>query len=141
MSSDLRNLEANYAWRCQSPLTEALRSELARKQMIIDQMRLSEGCPTRWYSATQLEALDDDPDKWPLEPREPLDQQPQPEAKPEPKTVEWDGYTTLTLDSLIAMLQHMRKTHSGETPVMGVEFGGLSSLGSVALDDGCIVIE
>jgi hypothetical protein len=35
----------------------------------------------------------------------------------------------------------MRKTHSGETPVMGVEFGLFSNLAGVESHQGCIVIK
>jgi hypothetical protein len=62
-------------------------------------------------------------------------------SKELPKKVEWGPYTTLTLGSVIAMLQEMQKTHGDNTPVMGVEFGLLSNLAGVESHQGCIVIK
>ncbi len=152
MSSDLLNLEANYAWYVQryesSPYT-AHQTELAMKQILIDQMRRDEKLPLRWFTSAELEELGDDADKWPEKPRQPLalapiSQEPKPKpVKEPPKRVNWQGETTITLDSLLKQLQELRKVHDGQTPVVGVEFGGLSSLNSAGMDEtyDCIVIE
>jgi hypothetical protein len=151
MSSDLLNLEANYAWsemRYEKAPTAEKGKELAKKQVMIDQLRLGKKWQTRWFSSAELDQLGDDPDNWPAEPRKPL-----PTVKEAPKEdeedsieklveeVEWNGYTTLSLDSVIAMLEKMRERYGGKTAVMGVEFGGFSALSGVQEDSGCIVIE
>jgi hypothetical protein len=153
MSTNLLNLEANYAWsegRYSSAPTAEKGKELAKKQILIDQLRLEKKWPTRWFTEAELDQLSGDADCWPTEPRKSLAQvaAEEPSRVEEEKaieklveTVEWDGYTTLTLDSVIAMLEKMREKYGGKTPVMGVEFGGFSSLSGVQEDDGCIVIE
>jgi hypothetical protein len=155
MSSTLLNLEANYELgvrRYDASPSPARRTELAMKQILIDGVRHEEKKPLRWFTAEEIEKLGDEAETWKekgyTEPREPLGlvqdvSEMAPEAWKElPKMVNWHSYTTLSLDSLIAMLQEMRETHGGQMPVMGVEFGGFSSLSRVEKDDeGCIVIE
>lgn len=149
----LADLEANYAWsetRYSFAPTKEKAKELAKKQVLIDQLRREKKVSTRWFTPEELGALGDDAETWPTEPRKPLAQvaaeEPEPlsDTKAMEKlveTVEWENHTTLTLDSVIAMLEEMRKRYGGKTPVMGVEFGGFSSLSGVQEDDGCIVIE
>ncbi len=146
-------LQANYAWnetRYSSAPTKEKAKELAKKQILIDQLRCEKKWSTRWFTPEELDALGDDAETWPTEPRMPLvlvaAEEPEPlsDTKAMEKlveTVEWENHTTLTLDSVIAMLEEMRKRYGGKTPVMGVEFGGFSSLSGVQEDDGCIVIE
>jgi hypothetical protein len=153
MSSDLMNLEASYVWsekRCSEAPTEKNKKDLAKKQILIDQLRRDKKWATRWFTSEELDQLGDDADIWPTEPRKPLSLS----TGKEPSevddaaemdklvdVVEWNGYTTLTLDSVIAMLEKMREKYGGKMPVMGVEFGGFSALGGVQEDSGCLVIE
>ncbi len=147
------NLEANYAWsemRYRDAPTAEKGKELAKKQIIIDQLRREMKRSLRWFTSEELDQLGDDAETWPTEPRKSLVAlaAEEPSKLEEEKamgklveTVEWRSYTTLTLDSVIAMLEKMREKYPGKTPVMGVEFGGFSALGGVQEDRGCIVIE
>jgi hypothetical protein len=149
----LADLEANYAWsetRYSSAPTKEKAKELAKKQILIDQLRREKKWSTRWFTPEELDQLGDDAETWPTDPRKTLLQRTmeEPSYVEERKaidalveTVEWGDYTTLSLDSVIAMLEEMRKRYGGKMPVMGVEFGGFSSLSDVQEDDGCIVIE
>ncbi len=154
MSSNLLNLEANYAWsvkRYESSPRKTKRRELAKKQILIDIARDEEDLSLRWFTLGDLVMMGDDADTWPTEPREPLalavmQEPPKVESDGETvesdeETVEWSGYTTLTLDSVIAMLEKAREKYGGKMPVMGVEFGGFSALSSVQEDRGCLGIE
>jgi hypothetical protein len=154
MSSTLLDLEANYAWsvkRYESSPRKTKRKDLAKKQILIDMRRDEEDLPLRWFTLGDLVMMGEDADDWPTEPREPLalaaiQEPPKKETDKEAMekladVVEWNRYTTLTLDSLIAMLQKMREKHGGKMPVMGVEFGGFSALSGVEEDRGCLVIE
>ena len=148
----LADLEANYAWQLERYLaspknTPEQRRLMAQRQILIDEQRKTEKKPLRWYTSAELDGLDEDALYWPAEPREPLaltlteDKKEAPKKLPTPKMVNWDAYTTITLDSLLEILQEMRKTKSGDTPVMGVEFGGYSGLSDVIAEEDCIVIE
>ncbi len=153
MSTNLMDLEANYAWsemRYKEAPTAEKGKELAKKQILIDTARREKKYSLRWFTSEELDAMGDDADTWPTEPRKSLIQvaAEEPSRVEERKAmeeladvVEWNRYTTLTLDSLIAMLQKMREKHGGKMPVMGVEFGGFSALSGVEEDSGCLVIE
>ncbi len=112
--------------------------------MLLDTARREKKWSLRWFTAEELDAMGDDAESWPTKPRKLLsmvtaDEPPKITIKPQ--LVKWSIHTTLTLDSLIEMLQDLRKTRSGETPVMGVEFGGYSGLQNVLEEEDCIVIE
>ena len=149
--SSIADLEANYAWcleRYQAAPTQEKAKELAKKQVLIDQLLREKKWSLRWFTEEELDQLGDDADTWPTEPRKPLpviaaNKPPKVDrgVEMEPQTIKWHGYTTLTLDSLIAMLQELRKTRSGDTPVIGVEFGGYSGFQEVLEEEDCIVIE
>ena len=153
MSSNLLNLEANYTWsveRYETSPRKTKRKELAKKQILIDTARSDEKLSLRWFTDAELKEMGDDADDWPTEPREPLalavmQEPPKVEDKVDMEeladVVEWNGYVTLTLDSVIAMCEKMREKYGGKTPVMGVEFGGFSALSGVQVDRGCLVIE
>ncbi len=147
MSTDILDLEANYAWSEQrytfAPTAEKAK-DLAKKQILLDTARREKKWSLRWFTAEELDAMGDDAESWPTKPRKLLsmvtaDEPPKITIKPQ--LVKWSIHTTLTLDSLIEMLQDLRKTRSGETPVMGVEFGGYSGLQNVLEEEDCIVIE
>lgn len=141
----LADLEANYedtVRRYEACPSIPRRIVLAKKQVLIDGMRREEKKTLRWFTSAELQELGDEADDWPTEPREPLALAVVSEPpKHGPQTVKWHTYTTLTLDSLITMLQELRKTRGGETPVVGVEFGGYSALHEVLEEEDCIVIE
>ncbi len=118
MSSYLQNTEANYQFsvrRYETASTEKHKREVSTKQILIDQTRRDERLPLRWYTSAELKELGDDSDEWPTEPRQPLALVE--EFTDLPTLVKYQGETTMTLDTLLAELQELRKTHSGQTPV------------------------
>ena len=108
------------------------KKRLAEAQFAIDKTRLSQGLPLQWYTAEELAASCSATN--PKEPLLPPGYQPR-------TTRALDHYTAMTLDTILLYLQEMRKTCDGQTPIMGVAFGGLCALSCVEKDEeGYIVI-
>ena len=145
MTPTVADLEANYedALKRYDANSADSRWTIATKQIFIDAQRRVEKKTLRWFTPAELDYFGNpDEETWPTEPREPLALVAVSEpSKVELKRVKWHSYTTLTLDSLITRLQELRKTRSGDTPVMGVELGGYSGLHEVLEEEDCIVIE
>jgi hypothetical protein len=149
MSSYLLNTEANYQFclgRYETSPTETRKREIAKKQILIDQRRRDERLPLRWFTSAELKDVEDDSDAWPSEPRQPLALAE--EFAELPTLVKYQGETTMTLDTLLAELLELRKTHSGQTPVTYVMQDGyyeycerhLSITGTTA-SAGCIRLD
>lgn len=120
----LANYEANYTFCLglyRKAPTEQRFSELARKQVLIDELRIGLRLSTRWYRRQEISDFEEDEDSLPTEPREPLDI---PEDDSETKWREETKWVkvgkedfSLTLDALIEKLQAMRDQLGGNVPV------------------------
>jgi hypothetical protein len=135
------DLEANYIfclekWRKNSTLEGE--AELAQKQLVIDQTRLAQKEPCRWYTKEELNEMDEEEAATLRAPYELTEQWVE---VPKKMTVKTDRMAVMTLDSLIERLQELREEYDGETPVWHVEFGSLTKLYEVSTDKVGLVLQ
>ena len=138
LASTLLKLEAIYTSLLERPPTAETKAEIAKMQVLIDDMRMYQRMPLLWYTEEEMVPVGSDSENWDTEPRTPLavwetfwgptkplalnGRIPVPQLTPTPdlptKVSSVSQYPTLTLDALLAQLHEVRKTHGGQTPVV-----------------------